>query len=620
MDPGAAYVFRYENGSWVEDDRFTSSDAAVDDRFGEFIALSGDVAVVGVPDYDDENDLGAVYVFRNDGAGTWTEEDKLLAPADSAEVPFGAQFGRTLDVSGDTLLVGAFNGFDDNGDRVGAVYVYRYDGMGGWDETAKLTGEGVDYVHQFGKSVALSGDTAVVGARGAFLADSAGLACVFWYDGASWVQQQTLTAPGSSSSGDSFINFGRSVAISETTVLVGHGSDEIYLFRNIPDIKLVADDGASGDDFGNAVALSDDMALVGAPGDDDDANSSGSAYLFRYDGANWFDEDKLTAPDAAQDDRFGSSVALAGDIAAIAAPDADLYAGVAYVYRYGGSSWGAGVELPASGLAADDQLGKSIAAAADTVVVGAPDADLLAGAAYVFWYNGASWIQQARLSASDAAAGHEFGSSVAISGDTLVVGAPAGEDTGAAGQAYVFRRDAGAWTQELPPLTASDGFDTDNFGRAVAISSDTLVVTGPGAAYVFGYDGASSAEEAKLTGSGTGPINGFGRAVAISDENTIVVGADFDEGFVGAAYVFWHDGEEWVSEPKFVPDETASSDQLGIAVSISGDAFLVGAPDHDDAGAAYVSSLQLISAPEPSTLALGLASLAALACVARQRA
>ncbi len=643
--PGSVYVFRYVAGSWTQEDQFSSSDAALDDDFGEIIALSGDTAVVGVPNNNGNTDTGAVYIFRH-SAGNWSQEDKLTVPADSAEAGAGASFAATIAVSGDSLLVGAFRGYDDNENRVGTVYAYRYDSVDSWDQVAKLAPSSVptpnehNYLGHFGKSLALSGDTAVIGAKGGILSNYTGVAYVFWYDGASWVEQDTVTAPGSSSSGDAYSNFGKAVAISETTVLVGTISSEIYLFRNIPDAEFIADDGAQYDGFGRTVAVSGDVVLVGAPNDDDNGSGSGSAYLFSYDGANWIDEDKLIG---AADEYFGTSVALDGDTAVIGAPESggteDEYGpGAVYVFRYVGAAWGAGTPLTAADGAAEDYFGNSVAISGDTVVVGAPyngwsnvDDDWVngPGAAYVFRFNGASWVSQGKLTAADGEPGDHFGSSVSISGDTIVVGAPFENENGTdAGAAYVFQRNGTTWTPQgkLP----STGIEADDeFGCAVANSSDTIAVGAKrdgdmaddaGAVYVFGYDGANWVEETKLTAS-DGMLNArFGISVAISSENTIAIGAEWDEA-KGSAYVFWHDGWSWIEEPKLTAP-VRGTDYFGASVAISGDAVLVGAPYYgiDDEGAAFLSTVKYVNVPESSMLALNLAAIAALALVARRRA
>ena len=209
-------------------------------------------------------------------------------------------------------------------------------------------------------------------------------------------------------------------------------------------------------------------------------------------------------------------------------------------------------KLMASDAQASDYFGYSVAVAGDTVVVGARDEDsegLNAGAAYVFVRNGTTWTEQAKLMASDAQAGDWFGYSVAVSGDTVVVGAYY-EDSGGsdAGAAYVFVRNGTSWSQQ-GKLVAGDAQADDQFGQSVAISGDTVVVgahyeddggSDAGAAYVFVYDGTAWTEQDKLV-AGDAQVDGrFGYSVAVSGD-TVVVGASGEGSYAGAAYVFIDD-------------------------------------------------------------------------------
>src|SRR6266498_3365366 len=208
--------------------------------------------------------------------------------------------------------------------------------------------------------------------------------------------------------------------------------------------KLTAGDAASGDQFGAAVGISGETAVVGAPvGDTAAGPNAGSAYVFVRSGTSWSQQAMLTASDAAVFDLFGRALAVSGDTAVIGAPsddtDAGPNAGSAYVFVRSGTSWSQQAKLTASDAAASDTFGDAVGISGDTAVVGAQFGDTIAGSAYVFVRSGTSWSQQAKLTASDAAAFAFFGAAVAISGDTVVVGALA-DDTDAgsnAGSAYV---------------------------------------------------------------------------------------------------------------------------------------------------------------------------------------
>ena len=218
--------------------------------------------------------------------------------------------------------------------------------------------------------------------------------------------------------------------------------------------KLTAGDAAAGDRFGRSLSVSGDTAVVGAHLDDDAGSSSGSAYIFERDqggGGNWGQAAKLAAIDAAAGDQFGFSVSVSGDTAVVGAvfdDDAGSGSGSAYIFERSGTVWTEQAKLTASDAAAFDQFGRSVSVSGDTAVVGAvfdDDNGTNSGLAYVFVRDAAGvWSQQAKLPASDGAAFDNFGSAVSVSGNTAVVGALNDGDAGSSsGSAYIFERDQG---------------------------------------------------------------------------------------------------------------------------------------------------------------------------------
>ncbi|MBN1206352.1 MAG: DUF11 domain-containing protein [Myxococcaceae bacterium] len=378
--------------------------------------------------------------------------------------------------------------------------------------------------------------------------------------------------------------------------------------------KLTASDAAAEDYFGASVAVSGDTAIVGAIHDDTAAGpEAGSAYVFVRSGTTWSEQAKLSASDTAAGDNFGFSVALCGDTAIISAPHHDPAAipeaGSAYVFVRSGTTWSQQAKLTASDAAIEDIFGWVVALSGDTAVVSAPNDDTAAGpeagSAYVFVRSGTTWSQQAKLTASDAAAGDYFGASVALSGDTAVVSAP--YDDTYTGSAYVFVRSGTAWSEQAQ-LTASDAAAEDNFGWSVALSGDTAVVgarhhdtaAGPeaGSAYVFVRSGTTWSEQAQLTASDTAAGDLFGYSVALSGD-TAVVGAPFHDTAAGpeagSAYVFVRSGTTWSEQAKLTASDAAAEDYFGASVVLSGDTAVVSAPYDDtpvpDAGSAYVYAL-----------------------------
>ncbi|MEO5914979.1 MAG: FG-GAP repeat protein [Luteolibacter sp.] len=361
---------------------------------------------------------------------------------------------------------------------------------------------------------------------------------------------------------------------------------------------LVASDATEGDQFGYSLSISGDVAVIGAPYDDGAGVDSGSAYVFVRDGDTWTQQQKLIAGDSAAGDQFASSVAISGDTLVVGAwgtDDAGGNSGSAYVFVHEGNSWIQKQKLTASDGSADDFFGESVAISDNTIVVGAVYDSAVAaqsGSAYVFVRNGASWTQQQKLTAFDGAEGDWFGYSVAIDGETIVVGVYSDDDAGAeSGAAYVFVRAGTVWSTQQK-LSASDAEADDWFGYSVAISGETVVIGAPfdqdtavvdsGSAYVFTRDGGIWSEQQKLTAEYPSADDHFGFSVAV-DGDTAVIGAPLKDlifaGYrSGIAYVFARNGSGWSQQQQNVAGPGALGGMFGYAVAISGDTALAGAP------------------------------------------
>ena len=364
------------------------------DLFGFSVALSGDLLLVGTP-YEDSAalDAGAAYVFVRTN-GTWTFEQKLVAP------DFGAArwFGYSVAIDGDKAIVGAPQA-DGSMLGAGSAYVFsRSNGM--WTLVSKIVASDGKPGDMFGQAVDIAGNSLLVGCpksdtKGA----DAGAAYVFLANGSAYVEQK----------------------------------------------KLLSTDSKGGDHFGAAVAMNGETAVVGAPEADLFGMDSGAAYVFFREGNLWSQQKKLISPNGAAGDGFGWAVDVELDTAIVGSPMDDtggLDAGAAYAFKRTGISWNPSGGLVPQGLAADDRFGSSVAMSGSSVVVGAlldDTADMNAGAAYIFRHNGFSWYQSLEVLASDAAAGDAFGFTVAISGQTTVVSAYLDDDLGtSSGSTYVY--------------------------------------------------------------------------------------------------------------------------------------------------------------------------------------
>jgi nucleoside-specific outer membrane channel protein Tsx len=256
----------------------------------------------------------------------------------------------------------------------------------------------------------------------------------------------------------------------------------------------------------------------------------------------WIQQAELTATDGAAADDFGTSIAVSVNTVVVGAPQRTVGSnstqGAAYVFVQSGGTWSEQAELTASDGAAFDEFGSSVAVDGTTVVVGARGRNQSQGAAYVFTQSGTSWSQQAELTATDGEIYDYFGSSTVVSGSSIVVGAPGHTATAsntAQGAVYVFTQSGTNWSQQAE-LMASDGVGYDQFGFSVAVSGSTALVgapchpatgvCGPGGAYVFVESGGTWSQQAELAASDGVGQDQFGWSVAL-DATTAVVGATF---------------------------------------------------------------------------------------------
>ncbi len=375
----AAPVSLMNEAQYVEQQRLTANDGAEKDHFGEAIALDGDTLVVGAyaDDIGATSNQGSVYVFTRSGA-TWTFQQKITAN-DGAAYDY---FGESVAVYGNFLAVGSHV---SSNVAVGAVYV-------------------------------------------------------FTRSGATWTQQQ----------------------------------------------KITANDGVVGDDFGHSVSMSDWTLVVGAPGDNINGNNlQGSAYVYTRIGAVWTLQKKLFAADGSAQDTFGVVVSLNGDTVAVGAYFDNIGAnegqGSVYIYKRYGTIWLPEPKLIAFDGANGDLFGIAVALGSDTLVVGAKSDDIGAnsaqGSAYVYVNSGGGWTLQQKLTASDGAEDESFGAAVALSGDTLAVSAYLTDNGtfGDLGSVYVFKRSGAVWT-EIKKITGGDSADWDVFGKPIAMNGDTVMV------------------------------------------------------------------------------------------------------------------------------------------------
>ena len=381
-----------------------------------------------------------------------------------------------------------------------------------------------------------------------------------------------------------------------------------------PPVALTAPDVVDSDFFGFSVAVDGNLAVVGAPQEDaggDVPPSSmgqrrpGKVYVFLWSGANWIKEAELTASDGATGDAFGLAVAVSGGTVAVGAPFKNNRAGAVYVFSGSGSVWTQQTKLTAGDAQSGATFGSSVALSGTTLVIGAPGQDAFVGTGYVFSQQNGMWVQQSELGASDAAPAPQFGFSVAVDGSTIAIGSPGFQSEGSPGKAYVFTPSAsGNWTQAAE-LVGSDSAGGDFFGASVSVSAGTVVVGDSGqhslagAAYVFAPSGASWTQQAKLTAQDPSSEFQFGRLVAISG-GMVAIASSHKDG-TETVVVFTGSGNNWT--------ELCELTVLNTALAVSGSTLLVGAPGPLglSPGAAYgfqISNVTLLSNPPGRTFEL----------------
>jgi hypothetical protein len=502
------------------------------------VAVGGDLVAEVAPD-------GTGVVLRDTSGGESLRYDKLVV-CDAS--------GGNLPARIETMRGRLFIMVDDSA----AVYPVTIDPV--FTQQAYLKASNVDASDHFGETVAISGDTAIVGASGEDSsantingnqtnsdATASGAAYVFVRSGSGWTQQAYLKAS----------NCG------------------------------------ANDRFGGSVAIDGDTAIVGAEYEDTTAIDSGAAYVFFRSGGVWTEQAMLKAGNAGNGDRFGYRVAVDGELSVVGAPfesgsantinggdnnDANA-AGAAYVFGRAGGIWSQDAYLKPFNTQATDLFGSSVAVSGSTVVVGAVGEDgsaastvdsenndvESAGAVYAFVSVGPGWwAQQGYLKSSNLDSYDQFGYSVAIDGETLVVGVPKEDgsarivngadnnDADSAGAAYIFLRSGTAWAQQAY-LKSTNSEGMDSFGKSVSISGETVVVGAP-------FESGGS---------------------------TVINGPDNNGAFEsGAAYAFFRTGTTWTQGAYIKPFNTGAGDQFGFAVGVSGSSLVVGA--NEEAGSATI--------------------------------
>lgn len=478
-------IFSTQAQSWDEIIKVVASDRAAGDNFGHSVAISGNYAVVGVPRESEDvsggntlQEAGSAYIFEKNGSGSWVFQQKIVA-SNRAEYD---SFGQSVAIDGDYIIVGTpFENNDALGANpvanAGCAYIFERNSSGNWLQIQKIVASDRAVGDNFGCSVSISNNFIIVGAHfedenaaGTGTMTNAGSAYIFERVGNDWIQQQKIVASDRGASD----RFGMNVSISGSYAIVGtrfdgkdaNGSNILtqagsaYIFERdgnnnwAQSAKIVASDREAGSYFGISVAISGDYAIIGASGEDKDVSGgnniddAGAAYIFeRNSSGNWIQQQKIIASDREELDNFGHSVSVSGIRAVV------------------------GARLESQDATGGNTLSE-------------------AGSAYIFERNGSgNWLQAQKIVASDRGAQDEFGSSVAISNNNIIIGAPK-EDQDAsgtgtlaeAGSAYIFSPGCTPGTSIYTDTACNSFTWTSGNGQTYTSSNNTATHVIPNSA------------------------------------------------------------------------------------------------------------------------------------------
>ncbi len=585
-DAGLVYVFERNLGGadqWGMLCKVASSDLSAGDHFGYSVSLELNLLAVGA--YGEKSNgvsTGAAYVFHMNYGADWFGQVARLLASDRAA---GDQFGAAVSINADRLLVGAHLDDNEHGSAAGAAYLFARDhgGYNQWGEVRKFTGESEG--DHYGRAVAIYGSTLILGAPDSTEGGAYGRAYVYERNqgGAdAWAWVKTLI--GGTAAG---CKFGSAVAISHQKALVGASmeradgvmSGAVFVYARDSggsdnwgrQSQLLAADRAANDYFGAAVAIDGNVAVIGAHGDDPSGSSSGSARLFRWTGNRWYFEAKLTNSHPAfsrSADHFGASVALEHGWLAAGAPRPRGW--TSYLQGSAGaptvtmfrrrppgqvSPWSVGQNVIYDDVGEDDSFGTSVALSGDKMIVGAPqdktDSGYPRGMAYAFERNqgGAdAWGQVRRMNQHNRHNFEEVGKYVTIEGDTIVLGS-----SGA------FAVEDNSW---------ADVYEYIDFW------DDDLVANG-GNTYMYGLD--EGGQSRAWTYLRRFPYWALDEVVALS-ENTLATGIQFLlSGDEVRIYGRNYGGEDsWGSITVIEPPAETRDGGFAGSIALDGDTLAVG--------------------------------------------
>jgi FG-GAP repeat len=569
---GKAYFFHRTGTKWHLQ-ASVSNPLNEFDSFGDDVALSGSTAAIGALESNAFLDQ-EVYLYKRTGTG-WSLRTKL-----SLGIP--GLDDQQLAVSGTTVIVG-----DPYGD---CVFAYVPSGTG-WKLQATLNDPGKNPDDYFGTTIVFNGATVAI-----INGPSPAAPKVYSYrlSGKTWRLQSAFTAPNG-------IYFGASAAIAAGTVIFGAvGADQAYVYDQQGNSwhrqAILADPrDRAGNSTGAAVAIEGTTAVVGAY----EADGFGAAFVYDKSRGKWRKEATITPPKDDAPFFFGAAVAISGSTIVVGSVPAVLQDGMAFIYVRSGNRWRLQAALRLIETGSSDN-GISVAISGSTAIFG--DGRV----AYIYTRSGTRWHEQANLPDPGTRSRDGFSYSVALSGGTAVVGAPQ-EFSNDLGAVYIYTRDGRSWHLQASLADASRQ-PNDGFGTSVALTGNDLVVGAPGvsdyagAAYFYGRSGSRWRLQAKETVSRKADVaGGFGGSVAATGNGRSVVaiiggasvsGLALTATRCGSAFEFARPKTHWRELARILDPQCSSYDEFGYAVAVSGTTSVIGAPGaHGDGGTAFIQTV-----------------------------
>ena len=386
---------------------------------------------------------------------------------------------------------------------------------------------------------------------------------------------------------------------------------KLWSYNPVPpeENKIIPIECEQNDNFGRAVAIWGDHAIVGANGDDDKGGNAGAAYAIRYNGQTWVKEQKILSDDAGVNDYFGCSVAISNSYAILGAYGNDVNgskSGAAYIYQLAHQGWQKIQKLSPDDSNTNDHFGYAVDIDGDYAIIGAygdDDQGSMSGSAYIFKRKGDTWVQQNKLVDVLGNRNDYFGFSVSISGDYAIIGAYRDDDKGDnSGAALVFKNQNDTWVKQTR-LVANDGKTNDYFGYDVAISGEYAAIgayrnddisSNMGSVYIYQLEKGNWIFKKKIVPSDGSSSDYFGFSLDLIDTRLIIgaYGDDEKGSSSGSAYLYALNQGKWEFLKKFIANEGKAYDYFGYDVSICDKALIIGAYGNDEkgnmAGAAYI--------------------------------